>query len=115
MHKLSLLFPIVFALIQPIYSKAAATAPATQIGTAPSETKQKLISRYMKASGLQHRIDNGSFLEKYAFMQEIDWEADQSDAPEGINLLEVMTRRIEALNLPMININQSIKRNTKIT
>lgn len=97
MHKLTLLFPIVFALIQPIYAKATATSPAAQIDTAPSETKQKLISRYMKTSGLQRRIDNGSFLGKYAVMQGIDWESGQSDTPEGINVLEAITKRIEVL------------------
>jgi hypothetical protein len=39
----------------------------------PSAEKQQLITRFMRASGLQGRLDSGSFLERYAFIPELDW------------------------------------------
>jgi hypothetical protein len=41
-------------------------APSAQIGAPPTETKQKLILRFMDLTGLQHDIDSGSFLEYLA-------------------------------------------------
>lgn len=49
------------------------TYPSAQNETPPSAEKQQLIRRFMRASGLQERLDSGSFLERYAFIPALDW------------------------------------------
>lgn len=39
---------------------------SAQIEEPPGPSKLDLIRRFLQAAGLQHRIDNGSFLERYA-------------------------------------------------
>ena len=41
---------------------------SAQIEEAPSEMKRDLIRRFLNATGIQARIDSGSFLERYAFI-----------------------------------------------
>ena len=40
---------------------------SAQIEEPPSESKRDLIKRFLCATGIQTRIDTGSFLERYAF------------------------------------------------
>ncbi|MBO9724956.1 MAG: DUF2059 domain-containing protein [Novosphingobium sp.] len=67
--------------------------PSTQNKAPPNETKRILIRRFMKASGLQDRLDSGSFLERYAIRPEIGWH----DVGKTTNLMETITGPIEAL------------------
>ena len=53
------------ALAEPGQS-AETLAPSAQIDTPASPAKLLLIRRFLRAIGLQHQIDTGSFLEKYA-------------------------------------------------
>jgi len=46
----------------------------------------------MKASGLQDRLDSGSFLDRYAFIPELNWEEGRP-ADETVNLLEAITAK----------------------
>lgn len=54
-------------------SERTMTYPSAQNETPPSAEKQQLIKRFMRASGLQGRLDSGSFLERYAFIPELGW------------------------------------------
>lgn len=42
-------------------------APSAMIETPPSAAKRELIRAYLRLTGLQRRIDSGSFLEPHAF------------------------------------------------
>jgi hypothetical protein len=59
----------------------------------PSAAKLKLIRRFMRASGLQARLDSGSFLERYALNPALNW----NEGRTNINLLEAWTGPIETL------------------
>jgi len=71
----------------------AMTTPSAQNEAPPSEAKRILIRRFMKASGLQDRLDSGSFLERYALRPEVGWHKTDTTT----NLLEAITGPIEAL------------------
>lgn len=49
----------------------------------------------MKASGLQERLDSGSFLERYALAQELDWQKGKAT----VTIDEMLTGPIDALKL----------------
>jgi hypothetical protein len=67
--------------------------PSAQNQAPPTETKRVLIQRFMKVSGLQDKLDSGSFLERYALRPEIGWHK----AGTTTNLMEAITGPIEAL------------------
>lgn len=66
---------------------------SAQIETPPSAEKLQLIRRFMHATGLQARLDDGTFLERYAFVQELDWQEGRTTT----NVLEALTGPIDAL------------------
>jgi hypothetical protein len=70
----------------------AMITPSAQELSPPSAGKLALIRRFMKSSGLQDRIDTGSFLERYAFIPELGWVQDPNNA-----LIEQWTGPIDAL------------------
>ena len=59
----------------------------------PSAAKLELVKRFMRASGLQARLDSGSFLERYAFNPAINW----NEGRTNINLLEAWSGPINIL------------------
>lgn len=74
-------------------------APSTQETSPPSAEKLALIHRFMKASGLQHQIDTGSFLERYAFTPEVGWAQNTENAPRNGALIDPWTGPIDALKV----------------
>ena len=78
-------------------SPQAMIAPSAQESSPPSAQKLVLIHRFMKASGLQGRIDTGSFLERYAFIPELGWAQGTENAPRNSTLIEQWTGPIDAL------------------
>jgi hypothetical protein len=71
--------------------------PSAQELSPPSAEKLALIHRFMKSSGLQGRIDTGSFLERYAFMPDLGWTQGTEKAPRNSTLIEEWTGPIDAL------------------
>ena len=67
--------------------------PSANIDTPPSAEKQELIHRFMRASGLQAKLDSGSFLERYVMIPELDWKKGRSTT----TIIEALTGPIEAL------------------
>ena len=63
------------------------TYPSAQNETPPSAEKQQLIQRLMRATGLQARLDSGSFLDRYASISELHWH----EGNETISLLDFVT------------------------
>lgn len=78
-------------------SSPAIIAPSAKESSPPSSEKSALIRRFMKASGLQVRIDTGSFLERYAFIPELGWAQGTENAAQNSTLMERWTGPIEAL------------------
>ena len=78
-------------------SSQAMIAPSAQELSPPSPEKLVLIHRFMKASGLQGRIDTGSFLERYAFIPELGWAQGTENAPRNSPPIEQWTGPIDAL------------------
>lgn len=72
-------------------------APSAQESSPPSAEKLVLILRFMKVSGLQSRIDTGSFLERYAFIPELGWAQGTENAPRNSSVIEQWTGPIDAL------------------
>ena len=70
-----------------------ALAASAQINEPPSQSKLVLIRRFMKASGLQEKLDSGSFLERYAFVRELDWQKGKSNA----SVMERLSGPMDAL------------------
>ncbi|HEU4650914.1 MAG TPA: DUF2059 domain-containing protein [Croceibacterium sp.] len=68
-------------------SEQTMTYPSAQNETPPSAEKQKLIGRFMRASGLQAKLDNGSFLHRYASISELHWH----DEDRKVSLLDAIT------------------------
>ena len=66
---------------------------AAQIETPPSAEKVQLIRRFMKATGLQSRLDDGTFLERYAFVRELNWQEGRTTT----TVLGMITGPIDAL------------------
>ena len=62
---------------------APTLAPSAQIDTPPSQSKQDLIRRFLRAIGLQDQLDTGSFLERYAMPGGPMWEVSTGEAPIG--------------------------------
>lgn len=67
--------------------------PSANVDTPPSSEKQKLIHRFMRASGLQAKLDSGGFLERYAMIPELDWQKGRSTT----TIFEALTGPIQAL------------------
>jgi hypothetical protein len=78
-------------------SPQAMIAPSAQESSPPSTEKSVLIHKFMKASGLQGRIDTGNFLERYAFIPELGWAQGTENAPRNSTLIEQWTGPIDAL------------------
>ncbi|WP_448140630.1 DUF2059 domain-containing protein [Sphingopyxis fribergensis] len=78
-------------------SAKAVIAPAPQESSPPSAEKLDLIHRFMKSSGLQDRIDSGSFLERYAFIPELGWTQGTENTHQNKTLIEQWTGPIDAL------------------
>lgn len=73
-------------------------APSAQIDGAPSPTKLKLIRQFLDLIGVQHQLDTGSFLERYAMPGGPMWavtpgEPLQEDLADGFRV------RFEALKI----------------
>lgn len=90
---------IVLAIAGCVSFEASAQEPydpnhsSAQIETPPSAEKLQLIRRFMQATGLQARLDDGTFLERYAFIRELDWEQGRTTT----TVLEAITGPIDAL------------------
>lgn len=78
-------------------SSQAMIVPSAQESSPSSAEKLVLIRRFMKASGLQSRIDTGSYLERYAFIPELGWAQGTENAPRNSTLIEQWTGPIDAL------------------
>lgn len=92
---------LVACLVSPSLAQAsddgALIVSSAQITSPPSEEKLALIRQFMKAAGIQSRLDSGSFLERYAFVPELGWHELPSEESREVNLLEILTGPIEAL------------------
>ena len=75
-------------------SVGAPTFQSAQIEAPPSAEKQMLIDKFMQASGLQARLDSGSFLEHYAFVPELGWHQGRTDT----TLFEALSGPVAALH-----------------
>lgn len=68
-------------------------APSAMIETQPSEEKLQLIRRFMRASGLQARLDSGSFLERYGLNEDLNWQEGRAT----ITITQMLTGPMKAL------------------
>lgn len=59
---------------------APSLAPAAQVSTPPSPAKARLIKRYLELLGVQHEIDTGSFLERYAMPGGPMWQVPSTES-----------------------------------
>ena len=75
-------------------------APSKRDISPPSAEKLTLIQKFMNSSGLQDRIDTGIFLEKYAFLPEIEWGSNTENASENepfLHQLKVTTYALKSV------------------
>lgn len=70
-------------------------APSAQIDTPPSPAKLLLIRRYLRAIGLQSKLDSGNFLERYAVPGGPMWKV--SPGAKSDTLMGGFERRFAAL------------------
>ena len=70
-------------------------SPAAEIESPPSPSKLGLIKRYLRAIGLQQKLDSGSFLERYAFLGGPMWEKSMTGPSETLG--GGFEKRMEAL------------------
>ena len=57
-------------------------APSAQIDMPPSQSKLVLIRRFLRAIGLQQKLDSGSFLERYAIPGGAMWDGANGQNPK---------------------------------
>lgn len=69
------------------------TYPSAQIEAPPSAEKLQLIRHFMRASGLQGRLESGTFLERYALIPELNWH----EGRPTITLLDAVIGPIDTL------------------
>lgn len=72
--------------------------PSPQIDAPPSPAKLDLIRRFLRATGVQARIDSGNFLERHALPGGTMWPAAPDGQQHPDTLFGAIERRIAALH-----------------
>ena len=76
---------------------SSSLAPAAQVSKPPSPTKVRLIRRYLELLGVQHQIETGSFLERYAILGGPTWQAPTRQIAKPETFVGAVEARMTAL------------------
>lgn len=71
---------------------------SAQITEPPSPAKLRLIQQFMQLTGLQRRLDTGSFLERYALPGGPMWQPSATGSQDLATFRQLLETRIAALN-----------------
>jgi len=82
----------------PAQAASPQTSASAHIAEPPNPSKLHLIRRFMQLTGLQRRLDTGSFLERYAIPGGPMWQSPRAGSQDGVTFLQLLERRIAALD-----------------